>query len=105
MTCGYFSVSAMRSWVRTASAELTRQHDLSLALHDAIVEARGFAAAAEAKGQTELARALAAVPARHQSVIDALQDADAPLTDAMVQAATERLEAWQALRARWLAVR
>ena len=91
--------------VRTASVELTRQHDLSLALHDAIVEARGFAAAAEAKGQTELARALAAVPARHQSVIDALQDADAPLTDAMVRAAKERLEAWRALRARWLAVR
>ena len=31
--------------------------------------------------------------------------ADAPLTDAMVRAATERLDAWRALRARWLAVR
>jgi hypothetical protein len=84
---------------------LKQQHDLSVALYDAIVEATTLAAEARAGGRAEFmgADGFGGVAAAHQSVIDALQDSDAPATDVMVQAARARLAAYAALKARWMA--
>jgi photosystem II stability/assembly factor-like uncharacterized protein len=91
--------------VKTPRAALQRQHDLSLALHDAVVEAQGLAAQAQREGRAAFAgpEGFGGVAASHLPVIDALQGADAAPTQAMVRAATERLAAWRALRARWMA--
>ena len=91
--------------VRTPAAALKQQHDLSVALYDAIVEATVLAAEARAGGRAAFigADGFGGVAAAHQSVIDALQDSDAPATDVMVQAARARLAAYAALKARWMA--
>jgi hypothetical protein len=89
--------------VKTPAAALRQQHDLSVALHDAVVEAQVLAAEAQRAGRPELAgpEGFGGVAASHLPVIDALQGADAPPTQAMMRAATERLAAWRALKARW----
>jgi hypothetical protein len=91
--------------VKTPAAALKQQHDLSVALYDATVEATTLAAEARAGGRAEFigADGFGGVAAAHQSVIDALQDSDAPATDVMVQAARARLAAYAALKARWMA--
>jgi len=86
--------------VRTPLAALRQQHDLSVALHDAMLEGRALAARLRAAGNAALADEVARAVASHGGVIDALQDSDSPPTDAMVSAANERLAAWRALRAR-----
>jgi photosystem II stability/assembly factor-like uncharacterized protein len=86
--------------VRTAAAAIKQQHDLSVALHDAMLEGRALAARLRTAGNTALADEVTRAVAQHGVVIDALQDSDAPPTDAMVSAANERLTAWRALRAR-----
>jgi photosystem II stability/assembly factor-like uncharacterized protein len=88
--------------VKTPVAELQRQHDLSVALYDAMREAPALAAEAKQRGLTEFVTAFAAVDG-YQQVVDALQDADAPLTDVMVRAATERIASYTALKRRWTA--
>jgi photosystem II stability/assembly factor-like uncharacterized protein len=89
--------------VKTPAAALRQQHDLSVALHDAVVEAQALAAEAQRAGRTELAgpEGFGGVAGSHLPVIEALQGADAAPTEAMVRAATERLAAWRALKARW----
>ena len=91
--------------VKTPAAALKQQHDLSVALYDAIVEATTLASEARAGGRAEFigADGFGGVAAAHQSVIDVLQDSDAPATDVMVQAARARLAAYAALKARWMA--
>ena len=91
--------------VKTPAAALKQQHDLSVALYDAIVEATTLASEARAGGRAEFigADGFGGVAAAHQSVIDALQDSDAPATDVMVQAARARLAAYAALKSRWMA--
>ena len=93
------------AWRKTPAAALKQQHDLSVALYDAIVEATTLASEARAGGRAEFmgADGFGGVAAAHQSVIDALQDSDAPATDVMVQAARARLAAYAALKARWMA--
>ena len=91
--------------VRTPMAALKQQHDLSVALYDAMLEGRALAESLKAKGDGALAAELERAAASHSAVIDALQDADAVPTDAMVAAAAERLSAWRALKARAQAVR
>lgn len=91
--------------VKTPAVALKQQHDLSVALYDAIVEATTLASEARAGGRAEFmgADGFGGVAAAHQSVIDALQDSDAPATDVMVQAARARLAAYAALKSRWMA--
>ena len=91
--------------VTTSAVALRQQHDLSVALYDAIVEATTLASEARAGGRAEFmgADGFGGVAAAHQSVIDALQDSDAPATDVMVQTARARLAAYAALKARWMA--
>ena len=91
--------------VKTPAAALKQQHDLSVALYDAIVEATTLASEARAGGRAEFigADGFGGVAAAHQSVIDALQDSDAPATDVMVQAARARLAAYAVLKSRWMA--
>ena len=91
--------------VKTPAAALKQQHDLSVALYDASVEATTLASEARAGGRAEFigADGFGGVAAAHQSVIDVLQDSDAPATDVMVQAARARLAAYAALKARWMA--
>ena len=91
--------------VTTPLATLKQQHDLSVALYDAMLEAQRLAADARSSGRVEFAGAegFGGVAAAHQAVIDALQDSDAPATGAMVQAARARLAAYAALKRRWMA--
>ncbi|MDQ8160096.1 MAG: glycoside hydrolase [Gemmatimonadota bacterium] len=91
--------------VQTSAAALKQQHDLSVALYDAIGEAERLAAEARAGGRTAFAGqdAFSGVAASHQPVIDALQDSDAPPTAVMRQAARARLAAYAALKRRWMA--
>ena len=91
--------------VKTARAGLTQQHDLSLALYDAMVEAQALAAEARSSGRTTFAGqdAFGGVAASYQAVIDVLQESDAPATEVMVQTAKARLAAYAALKARWRA--
>lgn len=91
--------------VKTAVAALKQQHDLSVALYDAIREAQTLTADAHASGRTAFVGqdAFGGVGASHQAVIDVLQDSDAPATDVMVQTAKARLAAYAALKARWMA--
>jgi photosystem II stability/assembly factor-like uncharacterized protein len=86
--------------VRTPLAALRQQHDLSVALHDAMLEGRALAARLRAAGDAALADEVTRAVSSHSGVIDALQDSDSPPTDATVSAANERLAAWRALRAR-----
>ncbi len=86
--------------VKTPAAALRQQHDLSVALYDAMLEGRALAERMRAAGNTALADEVGRAVASHSGVIDALQDSDSPPTDAMVSAANERLAAWRALRAR-----
>ena len=91
--------------VRTSIATLRQQHSLSVALYDAILEARMLADEAKAKGLAEFAgpQGFGGIAGSHQPVIDALQEGDAPLTVAMVRAATDRLAGYAALKRRWSA--
>ena len=91
--------------VNTSGSALKQQHDLSVALYDAMLEAESLAAEARTGGRTAFAGqdGFGGVAASHQAVIDALQDSDAPATDVMVQAARARLGAYAALKARWVA--
>jgi hypothetical protein len=91
--------------VQTSAAALKQQHDLSVALYDAMGEAERLAAEARASGRTAFAGqdAFSGVAASHQPVIDALQDSDAPPTAVMLQAARARLAAYAALKRRWMA--
>lgn len=86
--------------VKSPAAALRQQHDLSVALYDAMLEGRALAERVRAAGNTALADEIARAVASHSGVIDALQDSDSPPTDAMVAAANERLVAWRALKAR-----
>jgi hypothetical protein len=88
--------------VRTPLATLKVQHDLSVALYDAILEAATLAAEASAAGLTEFAgpQGFGGIGA-HQAVINALQGSDSPPTDAMLAAARDRLAAYGRLKTRW----
>lgn len=87
--------------VKTPVVALQEQHDLSVALHDALLLARTRATEAKAAGQTELAAAYTAVEGAHLTTIDALQQSDTPPTASMRAAARDRLAAFKALEARW----
>ncbi|NCW45828.1 MAG: hypothetical protein EBV77_10280, partial [Gemmatimonadaceae bacterium] len=87
--------------VKTPRTALQEQHDLSVALYDALLLARTRAAEAKAAGQVELAAAYAAVENAHLTAIDALQQSDTPPTASMRAAARDRLAAFKALEARW----
>ena len=91
--------------VKTPLAALRQQHDLSVALYDAMLEAAGLAAEARTQGLNDFAgpQGFGGVAGGHQGVINALQGSDAPPTDAMLRAATERLAAYAALKRRWAA--
>ncbi len=93
--------------VRTPTAALQQQHDLSVALYDAMLEARTLAEAAKTAGAEEFAgaRGFGGIAGAHATTIDALQGSDEPPTASMVQAAEERLSAYRALKARWAASR
>ncbi len=93
--------------VRTPLVALRQQHDLSVALHDAMFEAATLAAEARAKGLAEFAGAegFGGIMAAHQAVIGALQGSDSPATDVVVRTANERLAAYAALKRRWIAAR
>ena len=86
--------------VRTPLAALRQQHDLSVALYDAMLEGRALAARVKAAGDAARAAEIERAVGTHSAVIDALQDADLPPTDVMVSTANERLAAWRALTAR-----
>ncbi|MCE2902586.1 MAG: WD40/YVTN/BNR-like repeat-containing protein [Gemmatimonas sp.] len=91
--------------VKTPRAALQRQHDLSVALYDAILAAPKLEGDARARGLNDFAgpQGFGGIVASHQAALSALQGSDAPPTDAMVQAATARLRTWQQLLARWRA--
>ncbi len=93
--------------VRTPAAALKQQHDLSVALYDAMLEAATLAVEARTRGLTEFAgpQGFGAIAASHQGVINALQGSDSPPTDAMLRAANDRLTAYAALKKRWSAPR
>ncbi len=93
--------------VRTPLAALKQQHDLSVALHDAMIEGQKLAAEARTVGLTEFAgqSGFGGVAASHAALIDVLQGSDAPATDVVVRNATERLAAYAALKQRWTARR
>jgi hypothetical protein len=84
---------------------LQAQHDLSVALYDAMLLARTRVNEARQAGLAEFVTAYGAVAGAHQTVIDVLQDSDTPPTEPMRTAARERLAAWRALEARWAARR
>lgn len=92
--------------VASSAATLKQQHDLSVALYDAVMESHTLAEEARAKGRTEFAGAqgFGGIAAAHQSVIDVLQDSDAQATNVVVQMATQRLAAYAALKRRWAAL-
>ncbi len=89
--------------VRTPLAALRQQHNLSVRLYDAIFEARRLVAEARAKGLNDFIgrEGFGGIEASHLAVLDVLQGSDAPATAALVNAATARLAAWDALMARW----
>jgi hypothetical protein len=89
--------------VQTPAATLKVQHDLSVALYDAMLEAQQLAAEARTSGRTEFAGndAFGGVTAAHQATISALQGSDAPPTASMLATARERLAAYAALKQRW----
>jgi hypothetical protein len=91
--------------VRTPLVSLRQQHDLSVALYDAMIEGQKLAAEAKAKGLADFAGpgGFGGVAASHAALIDVLQGSDAPATDVVVRNATERLAAYAALKRRWLA--
>ena len=88
--------------VKTPVAVLQQQHDLSVALYDAMREASTLATEARTRGATELAGAngFGGVAGAHQAVISALQGSDAPPTASMRQSARERLAAFADMKAR-----
>ena len=87
--------------VKTSRVALQEQHDLSVALYDAMLLARTRATEAKQVGRDEFAAQYAAIATAHQSVISALQQSDAVPTESMRTAARERLAAWRTLEARW----
>jgi len=89
--------------VKTPPTALREQHDLSVALYDAVLLSRTRASEARAAGLNDLAREYAAVAGAHQTVINALQQSDTAPTQSMRAAARERLAAWRSLEARWAA--
>ena len=86
--------------VKTPLTALQQQHDLSVALYDAVREGQKLAAAARARGDAALSAEIERAAASHTSVIDALQDADNVPTESAVRAANERLAAWRTLARR-----
>ena len=91
--------------VTTPAATLRQQHDLSVALYDAVLEAQTLATEARAAGRAEFAGndAFGGVAAAHQAVISVLQGSDAPPTAVVIATARERLAAYAALKKRWAA--
>ncbi len=92
--------------VRTPLTSLRQQHDLSIALHDAMIEAQRLVVEARTRGLTEFAgpEGFGGVAVRHAALIDVLQGSDAPATDVVVRNATERMSAYAALKRRWAAL-
>lgn len=93
--------------VKSSAASLKQQHDLSVALYDAILESQTLAAAAREKGNAEFAgsQGFGGIAQAHQGVIDVLQDSDAPATAVVIKTATDRLAAYAALKRRWAALK
>lgn len=93
--------------VKSSTASLKQQHDLSVALYDAILESQTLAAAARERGNAEFAgpQGFGGIAQAHQGVIDVLQDSDAPATAAAIKAATDRIAAYAALKRRWTALK
>jgi hypothetical protein len=93
--------------VTTPAASLRVQHDLSVALYDAMLEAPKLAAEARTKGLTAFAgnEGFGAVAGPHQAAISALQSSDAPPTAVVLSTARERLASYVALKKRWEAER
>ena len=91
--------------VRTPLVALRQQHDLSVALYDAMIEAQRLVTEAQAKGLAEFAGAggFGGVGASHAALIDVLQSSDAPATEVVVRNANERLAAYAVLKRRWAA--
>jgi hypothetical protein len=83
--------------VTTPLVALRQQHDLSVALYDAMRDGAPLAVAARQRGDAALAAEIERAAASHSSVIEALQDADGVPTDSAVRAANERLTVWRAL--------
>ncbi|MES2524582.1 MAG: FG-GAP-like repeat-containing protein [Gemmatimonadota bacterium] len=88
--------------VTTPVAALRQQHDLSVALYDAMLESATLSSSARARGDSALAgpQGFGGIAAAHASVISALQGSDAPPTAVVVSTAKERLAAFAALKAR-----
>ncbi len=89
--------------VKTPIAALKQQHDLSVALYDAMLEAPKLAVEARSAGRTEFAgpQGFGGITAGNQAVISALQDSDAPAPDVLVQTARARVAVYAALKLRW----
>jgi hypothetical protein len=89
--------------VKTPVAMLQRQHDLSVALYDAMLEASQLATVARTRGLADFAgtNGFGGIGGAHQAVISALQGSDAPATASVQQAARERLTAFAQLKQRW----
>ena len=89
--------------VTTPAASLRLQHDLSVALYDAMLEAQRLGADARGKGLAALAGndGFGAIGAAHQAAISALQGSDATPTAAVIATARERLANYAALKKRW----
>ena len=92
--------------VRTPVTLLRQQHDLSVALYDAMIEGQKLAVEAKSNGLAEFAGpgGFGGVAASHAALIDALQSSDAPATDVVVRGANERLATYAALKRRWMAL-
>ena len=90
--------------VKTPIAVLKQQHDLSVALYDAMLEAPTLAAAARTAGEEEFAgpQGFGGIAASAQGLISALQESDTPPTDVLLQTAKARVAAYAALKQRWL---
>jgi hypothetical protein len=84
--------------VQTPVSVLQVQHDLSVALYDAMLEGRALAETVKQGGNAALAAEIQRAIGSHSAIIDALQDADDVPTDVMVRTARQRLDAWNTLR-------
>ena len=93
--------------VMTSFAALRRQHDLSVALYDQIIEAGKLAAEARARGLAEFAgpQGFGGIAQRHQAAMSALQGADAAASSSLVRLVREAIAEWNVLLSRWLSAR
>ena len=89
--------------VTTPVGSLRLQHDLSVALYDAMLEASRVAAEARTKGLAVFAGSdgFGGIAAAHQAAISALQGSDAAPTAVVLTTARERLASYAALKRRW----